>query len=121
MNYINQLTKDDIRELFIVLTGVGKTFDITLEDDLLWYTLCGKSHRTNASYLISLDDYYVEDSAKATKKYHHRAGVHLHQHSKTRCKNLAHAVYTESAYEWHKREKQNPELAQELNDLFDFF
>ena len=35
MNYINQLTKDDIRELFIVLTGVGKTFDITLEDDLL--------------------------------------------------------------------------------------
>ena len=69
MNYINQLTKDDIRELFIVMTGVGKTFDITVEDDLLWYTLCGKSHRTNASYLISLDDYYVEDSAKATKKY----------------------------------------------------
>lgn len=25
----------------------------------------------------------------------------------------------ESAYEWHKREKQNPELAQELNELFD--
>lgn len=69
MNYINQLTKDDIRELFIVLTGVGKNLDITLEDDLLWYTLCGKSHRTNASYLINLDDYYVEDSAKATKKY----------------------------------------------------
>lgn len=65
MNYINQLTKDDIRELFIVLTGVGKTFDITLEDDLL----CGKNHRTNTSYLIDLDDYYVDGSAKATKKY----------------------------------------------------
>ena len=56
MNYINQLTKDDARELFIVLTGVGKTFDITLEDDLL----CGKNHRTNTSYLIDLDDYYVD-------------------------------------------------------------
>lgn len=69
MNYINQLTKDDIRELFIVLTGVGKTFDITLEGDLLWYTLYGKNHRTNTSYLIDLDDYYVDGSAKATKKY----------------------------------------------------
>ena len=69
MKYINQLTKDDVRELFIVLTGVGKTFDITLEDDFLWYTLCGKNPRTNACYLISLDDYHVEDSAKATKKY----------------------------------------------------
>lgn len=69
MNYINQLTKDDIRELFIALTGVGKTFDITLEGDSLCYTLCGKSHRKNASYLIDLDDYYVDGSAKATKKY----------------------------------------------------
>lgn len=69
MKYINELTKDDIRELFITLTGVGKTLGITLEDDLLWYTLCGKSYRTNTSYLINLDDYYVEDSAKATKKY----------------------------------------------------
>lgn len=55
------------------------------------------------------------------KKYHHRAGIHLHQHCRTRCNNLVHAVCAESAYEWHKREKQNPELAKELNDLFDFF
>ena len=55
------------------------------------------------------------------KKYHHRAGIHLHQHYKTRCKSLVHAVMVEPACEWHKREKQNPELAQELNDLFDFF
>lgn len=27
----------------------------------------------------------------------------------------------ESFYEWHKREKRNPKLAKELNDLFDFF
>lgn len=55
------------------------------------------------------------------KQYHHRAGIHLHQHRKTRYKSLTHAVYAESAYEWHKREKQNPEFARELNDLFDFF
>lgn len=55
------------------------------------------------------------------KKLHHRAGIHLHQHYKTRCNNLFRAVYAESAYEWHKREKQNPKLAKELNDLFDFF
>lgn len=55
------------------------------------------------------------------KKYHHRAGIHLHQHRKIRCKNLARAVCAESFYERHKREKQNPELAKELNELFDFF
>lgn len=53
------------------------------------------------------------------KQYHHRAGTHWSQHRKTRCKSLAHAMYAESAYEWHKREKQNPELAKELNELFD--
>ena len=50
---------------------------------------------------------------------HHRAGNHWSQRRKTRYKSLTHAVYAESVYEWHKREKQNPELAQELNDLFD--
>lgn len=52
------------------------------------------------------------------KKYHHRAGIHLHQHRRTRIHNLSHAICVESAYEWHKREKQNPELAQEPNELF---
>lgn len=52
------------------------------------------------------------------KKYHHRAGIHLHQHCRTRCNNLVHAVCAESAYEWHKREKQNQELARELNGRF---
>lgn len=55
------------------------------------------------------------------KKCHHRAGIHLHQHCRTRGVNLLQAVCAESFYEWHKREKQNPELAKELNDLFDFF
>lgn len=55
------------------------------------------------------------------KKYHHRAGIQDHQHLKIRINTLTRAVCAESAYEWHKREKQNPELAQELNDLFDFF
>ena len=57
---------------------------------------------------------------ESEKKYHHRAGIHLHQHCRTRCNNLVHAVCAESAYEWHKREKQNPELAKELNELFDW-
>lgn len=55
------------------------------------------------------------------KQWHHRAGMHVSQHRKTRYKSLTHAEYAESAYEWHKREKQNPELAKELNELFDFF
>lgn len=62
-----------------------------------------------------------KDLVAFEKKFHHRAGIHLHQHYKTRYKSLTHAAYAESAYEWHKREKQNPELAKELNDLFDFF
>ena len=39
-----------------------------------------KSHK----YLVALE-----------KKYHHRAGTHLHQHYKTRWINLVHAVSTE--------------------------
>lgn len=53
------------------------------------------------------------------KQWHHRVGTHWSQRRKTRYKSLTHAVYAESVYEWHKREKQNPELAQELNALFD--
>lgn len=47
------------------------------------------------------------------KKFHHRAGIRLHQHYKTRCNNLFRAVCAESAYEWHKQ-KRYSELAQEL-------
>lgn len=53
------------------------------------------------------------------KQWHHRPGMHVSRHRKTRYKSLTHAEYAESVYEWHKREKQNPELAQELNALFD--
>lgn len=59
-----------------------------------------------------------KDLVEYEKKYHHRAGIHLHQHCRTRCNNLVHAVCAESAYEWHKREKQNQELARELNGQF---
>lgn len=54
---------------------------------------------------------------ESEKKYHHRAGIHSH-HRKDRSINLLKAVCAESLYEWHKREKQNPELAWELNELF---
>lgn len=50
------------------------------------------------------------------KKYHHRAGIHLHQHCRTRIRNLTHAVCAESAYEWHKQHRYS-EIAQELYDL----
>lgn len=53
------------------------------------------------------------------KKYHHRAGIHLHQHRKhrrTRGVNLLQAVCVESACEWHDR-WQYPELAQKLYEL----
>lgn len=52
------------------------------------------------------------------KQYHHRPGIHLNNHRKLRGVNLLQAVVTESAYEWRKREKRNPKLAQELNELF---
>ena len=61
-----------------------------------------------------------KDLVAFEKKFHHRAGIHLH-HRKTRSRGILDAVGAESLYEWHKREKQNPELARELNDLFDFF
>ena len=53
------------------------------------------------------------------KMLHHLPGEHYHQFQKTRRVNLEQAEAAESAYEWHKREKQNPELAQKLNELFD--
>lgn len=55
-----------------------------------------------------------KDLVALEKKYHHRAGTHLHQHYKTRWKSLVHAVMAESAYEWHISDKQYLELAQEL-------
>lgn len=48
------------------------------------------------------------------KKYHHRAGIHLHQHYKTRCKSLVHAVMVEPACEWYVSDKQYQEIAREL-------
>lgn len=53
------------------------------------------------------------------KMLHHLPGEHYHRLQKIRCVNLERAEAAESAYEWHKREKRNPELAQELNELFD--
>lgn len=50
------------------------------------------------------------------KKYHHRAGIRLHQNCRIRIRNLMHAVYAESAYEWHKQHRYS-EIAQELYDL----
>lgn len=60
-----------------------------------------------------------QDMVAREKEYHHQAGIHRHQHRKTRGVNLSRAEAAESAYEWHKREKRNPEFAQELNELFD--
>lgn len=57
---------------------------------------------------------------ESEKMLHHLPGEHYHQLRKTRCVNLERAEAAESAYEWHKREKQNPELAKELNELFDW-
>lgn len=54
------------------------------------------------------------------KEFHHRAGIRSH-HRKDRSRSILDAVGADALYEWHKREKQNPELARELNDLFDFF
>lgn len=35
------------------------------------------------------------------KQWHHRPGMHLSQHRKIRCKNLARAVCAGSVYEWY--------------------
>ncbi len=56
---------------------------------------------------------------ESEKMLHHLPGDY-HQSSKIRCVNLERAEAAESAYEWHKREKRRPELAQELNELFDW-
>lgn len=55
---------------------------------------------------------------ESEKMLHHLSGTHYSWPQKTRCVNLSRAEAAESAYEWHKREKRNPELAQELNELF---
>lgn len=47
------------------------------------------------------------------EKLHHRAGIHLHKHYKTRCNNLFRAVCAESLYEWHKQHQYSG-IAQEL-------
>ena len=57
-----------------------------------------------------------KDLVESEKEFHHRAGIHLHQHRKTRGVNLLQAVVAESAYEWHKR-YQYSEIAQELYEL----
>lgn len=53
------------------------------------------------------------------KEFHHRVGIRSH-HRKTRSRGILQDEWAESAYEWHKREKANPEFAKELNDLFNF-
>lgn len=61
-----------------------------------------------------------KDLVDSEKMYHHLLGTHYHGSQKTRCVNIRRAEAAESAYEWRKREMQNPELAQELNELFDW-
>lgn len=56
---------------------------------------------------------------ESEKMLHHLPGTHYHEPQKTRYVNIRRAEAAESAYEWRKREKRNPELAQELNELFD--
>lgn len=60
-----------------------------------------------------------KDLVDSEKMYHHLLGTHYHGSQKIRYINLSRAEAAESAYEWRKREKRNPELAQELNELFD--
>lgn len=58
-----------------------------------------------------------KDLVESEKEFHHRAGIRSH-HRKTRSRGIFDAVGADALYELHKREKQNPELAQELNELF---
>lgn len=60
-----------------------------------------------------------KDLVESEKMLHHLSGTHYSWLQKTRCVNLSRAEAAESAYEWRKREKRNPKLAQELNELFD--
>lgn len=53
------------------------------------------------------------------KMYHHLSRAHYHRPRKTRYVNIRRAEAIESAYEWRKRKKLNPELARELDDVFD--
>lgn len=61
-----------------------------------------------------------KDLVEFEKTLHHLPGTNYHQLQKTRWVNLERAGAAESAYEWHKREKQNSELARALNELFTF-
>ena len=61
-----------------------------------------------------------KDLVEREKFYHHQSGMILYKGRKIRYVNIRRAEAIESAYEWHKREKRNPELAQELNELFDW-
>lgn len=60
-----------------------------------------------------------KDLVESEKMFHHLSGTHNNRSRKTRYVNIRRAEAVESAYEWRKREKRNPELAQELNKLFD--
>lgn len=59
-----------------------------------------------------------KDLVESEKKYHHLSGTHYSWLQKKRYVNLSQANAAEASYEWHKREKRNPKLAQELNELF---
>lgn len=59
-----------------------------------------------------------KDLVDSEKMFKHLSGTHYHRLRKTRYVNLSRAEAAESAYEWRKRAKHNPELAQELNELF---
>ena len=59
-----------------------------------------------------------KDLVDSEKMFKHLSGTHYHRLRKARYVNLSRAEAAESAYEWHKREKQNQELARELNGQF---
>lgn len=54
-----------------------------------------------------------KDLVAFEKKFHHRAGTHLHQHYKTRWGSLIDAMFAESPDDWSTRAKQYSELEQE--------
>ena len=59
-----------------------------------------------------------KDMVAFEKKFHHRAGIHLHQHYKTRWGSLIDAMFAESPDDWSTHAKQYSELEQEWNDRF---
>jgi wyosine [tRNA(Phe)-imidazoG37] synthetase (radical SAM superfamily) len=60
-----------------------------------------------------------KELVKSEKEFHHRPGIRSHNR-RDRSRAILDAEGADALYEWHKREKMNPELAKELNDLFDF-